>query len=233
MFKMFSSTKLAIVLLWFCALIFTEISAEDSTNVKDETIEQDLASSGTSARLFNLGSLFGQNPSYGYGSGYGSGYPYGYGTDRPSTYYPTNTYSNGYYPNRYPASSSSGWSGSNYPNYAYNGGGYYGNGAGGYGTSYGTGYYPTNTGAAAGGYYPGSQGTNILGGNGGYGGYGGNGGLNQYYGYKNPLYSGQRNRGYGYYKNTDRYGLPRYDGGYNDRPYVGGRSVYGAYRGYD
>uniref|UniRef100_A0A1B0A2F1 Uncharacterized protein n=1 Tax=Glossina pallidipes TaxID=7398 RepID=A0A1B0A2F1_GLOPL len=43
----------------------------------------------------------------------------------------------------------------------------------------------------------------------GYGGYGGNGGLRQYYGYWQPDYQGQRNRGYGYYTNTDYYGLPR------------------------
>uniref|UniRef100_A0A1A9VF92 Uncharacterized protein n=1 Tax=Glossina austeni TaxID=7395 RepID=A0A1A9VF92_GLOAU len=43
----------------------------------------------------------------------------------------------------------------------------------------------------------------------GYGGYGGNGGLRQYYGYWQPDYQGQRNRGYGYNTNTDYYGLPR------------------------
>ncbi|XP_017485200.1 PREDICTED: prisilkin-39-like [Rhagoletis zephyria] len=195
--------------------------------------------------VFNLGSLFGQNPgSNGYGTGYGYGngnnyYPSSY---RPSTYYP---YKNNYYPtgtypsNNYPGNYypvNSGWSGSNYPNYATNGGYYpstggygynYGSTGTGYSPSTGTGYYP-NTGT---GYYP-NTGTNILGGNGGYGGYGGNGGLNQYYGYGNPLYAGQRNRGYGYYADTDRYGLPRYDGGYNDRPYVG-RGAYGSYRGYD
>ncbi|KAM7357187.1 uncharacterized protein ACRADG_002658 [Cochliomyia hominivorax] len=93
-----------------------------------------------------------------------------------------------------------------YPNYNYNtNAGYYPS----------SGKYPvTNTGT----YYPNSNyypttgtGTNILGGGyGGYGGYGGNGGLQQYYGYWNPNYTGQRNLGYGYYTNTDQYGLPKY-----------------------
>lgn len=91
-----------------------------------------------------------------------------------------------------------------YPNYNYNTG-YYPS-VGKY-PSTGT-YYPNNN------YYPPSgPGTNILGGGGGYGGYGGyggNGGLQQYYGYWNPSYTGQRNLGYGYYSNTDQYGLPKY-----------------------
>ncbi|XP_053953196.1 prisilkin-39 [Anastrepha ludens] len=205
---MFASIKFALVLLCVGVLCLARISAEESVPA-----EQDLASSATSAKLFNLGSLFGQTPGYGYGNGYGYGYGNNYYPNK-NNYYPTSTYPSSSYPsNYYPISSS--WSGSN--------GGYY-PATGGYGYTYGstgTGYYP-NTGT----------GTNILGGNGGYGGYGGNGGLNQYYGYWNPNYAGQRNRGYGYYANTDRYGLPRYDGGYNDRPYVG-RGIYGAYRGYD
>uniref|UniRef100_W8BT41 Prisilkin-39 n=1 Tax=Ceratitis capitata TaxID=7213 RepID=W8BT41_CERCA len=218
---MFSILKLAVVLLCVGVLSTASISAEENTNGKSEPIQKDLATSATSAKLFNLGSLFGQNPGYGYGNGYGNNYyP---STYRPTTYYP---YKTNYYPtNAYPSNyypSNSGWSGSNYPNYA-SSSGYYPS-AGGYGYNYGS----TGT-----GYYPGtSTGTNILGGNGGYGGYGGNGGLPQYYGYWNPEYSGQRNRGYGYYANTDRYGLPRYDGGYNDRPYDG-RGGYGTYRGYD
>lgn len=118
---------------------------------------------------------------FGYGnSGY---YP---GNNRPNTGYFPNT---GYYP-----SSSGGY----YPNTGWNGGSYPT-------TNVGSGYYPTNT------YYPSTgSGTNILGGgNGGYGGYGGNGGFRQYSGYWEPNYMGQRNRGFGYYTNTDLYGLPK------------------------
>ncbi|TMW48061.1 hypothetical protein DOY81_006852 [Sarcophaga bullata] len=63
------------------------------------------------------------------------------------------------------------------------------------------GYYPNNN------YYPPT--TNVLGGGGygGYGGYGGNGGLRQYYGYWDPNYVGQRNRGYGYYQHSNTYGF--------------------------
>ena len=62
------------------------------------------------------------------------------------------------------------------------------------------GYYPNNN------YYPPT--TNVLGGGyGGYGGYGGNGGLRQYYGYWDPNYVGRRNRGYGYYENSNTYGF--------------------------
>ncbi|KAH8270606.1 hypothetical protein KR018_012220 [Drosophila ironensis] len=135
----------------------------------------------------------------------GTGYPnYGYNYNRPST---------GYYPS-YP----------NYPSY-YGSSNYYPN-TGYYGSSnyytnqgYGSNYYP----GSGGGYYPS---TNILGtqGYGGYGGYGGNGGLRQYSGYWQRDYQGQRNRGYGYYSDTDRFGLP-----------VSGDRSYGSYsyRGYD
>ncbi|XP_060654080.1 prisilkin-39 isoform X1 [Drosophila nasuta] len=143
----------------------------------------DLATSETSAKLFNLGSLFGQGTGY---PNYGYNYPsYGYNNyntgyyNRPSTgYYPNTGY---YYPN------------TNY--YGSTGGSYYPSTSSGYYPSTGSGYYPT---------------TNILGtaGYGGYGGYGGNGGLRQYSGYWQPDYTGQRNRGYGYYRQTDRYGLP-------------------------
>lgn len=44
-------------------------------------------------------------------------------------------------------------------------------------------------------------------GGGGVGGYGGNGGFSQYMGYNNPNYNGQRNLGYGYYRNSDSYGF--------------------------
>ncbi|XP_054084464.1 prisilkin-39 isoform X3 [Zeugodacus cucurbitae] len=177
---MFSNAKLAVALVSFyfllCAgvLCLTEISAEESTNAESAAVQQDLTTSATSAKLFNLGSLFGQSPGYGYGNGYGYGYGNNYypSGSRPTTYYP---YRNNYYPttstSTYPTSNyypgnyypgNSGWSGSNYPNYAYNGG-YYPS-AGGYGYNYGSN-------AGTGGYYP-STGTNILGGSGGYGGYG-------------------------------------------------------------
>lgn len=170
--------------------------------------------------MLNLGSLFGQSasgyPNYGYpsypnyGYNYNQGYNYGY--SRPSTAYYTST---GYYPNNY------GGSGSYYPSTV---------GSGYYYPSSGNGYYPST----GNGYYPT---TNILGtaGYGGYGGYGGNGGLRQYSGYWQPDYSGQRNRGYGYYAQTDRFGLPpmrERDYNYRDRgqSYGGGG---GGYRGYD
>lgn len=35
----------------------------------------------------------------------------------------------------------------------------------------------------------------------------GNGGLNSYLGYNNNNYNGQRNLGFGYYRNTDQYGF--------------------------
>uniref|UniRef100_A0A0K8WLN4 Prisilkin-39 n=1 Tax=Bactrocera latifrons TaxID=174628 RepID=A0A0K8WLN4_BACLA len=168
---MCSSVKLAVALL--CVGVLAGLSAEESTNAEstNAAVQQDLTTSGTSAKLFNLGSLFGQSPGYGYGNGYGYGYGNNYypSANGPSTYYPyrnnyyptTSTYPSNYYPrNYYP--SNGGWSGSNYPNYASNGG-YYPS-AGGYGYNYGS---TTGTG----GYYP-STGTNILGGNGGYGGYG-------------------------------------------------------------
>ncbi|KAL9909360.1 uncharacterized protein ACN427_004566 [Glossina fuscipes fuscipes] len=63
----------------------------------------------------------------------------------------------------------------------------------------------------------------------GYGGYGGNGGLRQYYGYWQPDYQGQRNRGYGYYTNTDYYGLPRSQHGTRGQ-YI---NALRNYRGYD
>ncbi|XP_017058870.1 prisilkin-39 isoform X1 [Drosophila ficusphila] len=121
--------------------------------------------------------------------GTGTGYPnYGYNYNRPTTgYYPgynTNYYgSSGYYPG-------SGYGSTYYPSYGTNT--YYST----QGYNYPTSSYPT---------------TNILGsqgGYGGYGGYGGNGGLRQYSGYWQRDYQGQRNRGYGYYDDTDRYGLP-------------------------
>ncbi|EDV40343.1 uncharacterized protein Dana_GF10461, isoform A [Drosophila ananassae] len=117
---------------------------------------------------------------------FGSGYPnYGYNYNRPS---------NGYYPS-YPSYGSSNY----YPNTGY------------YGSSnvYSSqGYVPNNYYSGSSSYYPT---TNILGtqGYGGYGGYGGNGGLRQYSGYWQRDYQGQRNRGYGYYSDTDRYGLPQ------------------------
>lgn len=167
-------------------------------------------------KVLNLGSLFGQQqggyPNYGYqypsyGYSYNNGYNYGY--SRPSTgYYPST--GTGYYPS------------TNYGNSGY----YPSTGAGVGGSGY---YYPSSGGA----YYPT---TNILGssgGYGGYGGYGGNGGLRQYSGYWQPDYNGQRNRGYGYYSQTDRFGLPPAarerdrDYNYRDRVYGGG------YRGYD
>lgn len=45
------------------------------------------------------------------------------------------------------------------------------------------------------------------GGGAGVGGYGGNGGLSSYMGYNNNNYNGQRNLGYGYYRNSDQYGF--------------------------
>ncbi|XP_023161447.2 shematrin-like protein 1 [Drosophila hydei] len=110
----------------------------------------DLATAETSAKLLNLGGLFGQ----------GSGYP-NYGYNYPNYGYNTGYYNrpiSGYYP-----SSGAGY----YPTNSYNGGSYYGSTGGAYYPSTGGGYYPNS------GYYPT---TNILGSS-GYGGYGGYGGL--------------------------------------------------------
>lgn len=53
----------------------------------------------------------------------------------------------------------------------------------------------------------------------------GNGGLNSYLGYDNNNYSGQRNLGYGYYRNSDSYGfLPSRDSNFYSR---------NGYRGYN
>ncbi|KAH8361639.1 hypothetical protein KR084_012010 [Drosophila pseudotakahashii] len=163
----------------------------------------DLATAETSAKLLNL-------------FGTGSGYPnYGYNYNRPTNgYYPgqnTNYYgsSSGYYPG-------SGY-GSNtfYPNQ-----GSYGYGSSNYYPTQGYNYYSTSS-------YPttnilGSQGGSGYNGYGGYGGYGGNGGLRQYSGYWQRDYQGQRNRGYGYYDDTDRFGLPSSrDRGYSSSSYRG------------
>ncbi|EDW69723.2 prisilkin-39 isoform X1 [Drosophila virilis] len=193
-------------LLLMCVVIWAEPlpAAQDAK-------ASDLATAETSAKLLNLGGLLGQ----------GSGYP-NYGYNYPSYGYNTGYYNrpnNGYYP-------STGY----YPGNTYNGGsGYYGNtGGSGYYPSTGGSYYPSTGGS---GYYPSSgyyPTTNILG-TAGYGGYGGNGGLRQYAGYWQPEYSGQRYRGYGYYQDTDRFGLPPA----RERDYYRDRSNYGGYRGYD
>ncbi|XP_065360133.1 uncharacterized protein LOC135954016 [Calliphora vicina] len=114
-----------------------------------------------------------------------------------------------------------------YPNYNTNGGFYPSTGK--YPITNNGGYYPNNN------YYPPTTGTgtNILGGSGygGYGGYGGNGGLQQYYGYLDPNYSGRRNLGYGYYTNTNSYGLPK-----TTNDHYGSRErdrVTYSYRGYE
>ncbi|EDX09321.1 prisilkin-39 isoform X1 [Drosophila simulans] len=155
---------------------------ENQVATATRTTTGDLATAETSAKLLNL-------------FGTGSGYPnYGYNYNRPSNpYYPgynTNYYgSSGYYP------------GSGYGSTTYypNQGSY---GSAGYYPTQGYNYYSTSS-------YPT---TNILGsqggGYGGYGGYGGNGGFRQYSGYWQRDYQGQRNRGYGYYDDTDRLGLP-------------------------
>uniref|UniRef100_A0A1A9X2X7 Uncharacterized protein n=1 Tax=Glossina brevipalpis TaxID=37001 RepID=A0A1A9X2X7_9MUSC len=80
-------------------------------------------------------------------------------------------------------------------------------------------------------YLPDTRDANLAAGgiNGGYGGYGGNGGLRQYYGYWQPDYQGQRNRGYGYYTNSNYYGLPRPQYGRSGQ-YV---DAIRSYRGYD
>ncbi|KAI8126274.1 hypothetical protein CVS40_3617 [Lucilia cuprina] len=150
------------------AAVINKDNAEDKSNVSD------LETSATSAKLLNLGGLF----------GYGN-----------SGYYP-NYNRPGYYPNY-------NTNGGFYPNYNTNGGFYPSIGK--YPITNTGGYYPNNN------YYPNTgTGTNILGGGyGGYGGYGGNGGLQQYSGYWDPNYSGRRNLGYGYYRNTDIYGLPK------------------------
>ncbi|XP_013116141.1 prisilkin-39 isoform X1 [Stomoxys calcitrans] len=216
--------------LFLATIIAVCWATENNIQPEDELSgSSDMQTSATSAKLLNLGGLLGgggyypnnNRPAYYPNSGYyptGGYYPSS-GGFYPSTggyanngYYPTNTNypTNGYYPN------------SAYPNNGYPYSSTSWNNAG---------YNPSST------YYP-STGTNILGGtgNGGYGGYGGNGGLRQYNGYWNPNYVGRRNLGYGYYKNTDRYGLPklvkehRYGGG-------GGRQesdqVPHSYRGYD
>ncbi|TDG47127.1 hypothetical protein AWZ03_006392 [Drosophila navojoa] len=193
---MYAKCCLPLLLLLLCGAI---ARSEPVPATKDAKAN-DLATAETSAKLLNLGGLFGQGSGY---PNYGYNYPnYGYSTgyyNRPNT---------GYYP-----SSGAGY----YPSSTYNGAGFY--------PSTGGGYYPSS------GYYPT---TNILGtsGYGGYGGYGGNGGLRQYSGYWQPEYSGQRYRGYGYYRNTDRYGLPiaRERDYYRDR---GSYGSYGGYRGYD
>ncbi|XP_015043111.2 prisilkin-39 isoform X1 [Drosophila pseudoobscura] len=170
----------------------------------------DLATAETSAKFLNL---------FGGGSG---GYPnYGYNYQRPT--YPGYNYgynNNGYYGN----------SGSYYPT---SGGSYYPTTSGSYYPTTGGSYYPTTGGypSTGGSYYPT---TNILGSQGGYagyGGYGGNGGLRQYSGYWQRDYQGQRNRGYGYYENTDRLGLPEHRQQTPDRSYGYGSSS--SYRGYD
>ncbi|XP_070142081.1 keratin-associated protein 19-2 isoform X1 [Drosophila kikkawai] len=159
------------------------------------TTTGDLATAETSAKLLNL---------FGTGTGYPS---YGYNYNRPTTgYYPgypnTNYYGNSNY---YPGSGYG--SSSFYPSQGYGSTNYYPS----------QGYYPSS------GYYPT---TNILGtqggGYGGYGGYGGNGGFRQYSGYWQRDYQGQRNRGYAYYDDTDRYGLPlSRDRGYGSSSYRG------------
>ncbi|KAH8378757.1 hypothetical protein KR009_001231, partial [Drosophila setifemur] len=158
------------------------------------TATGDLDTAATSAKLLNL-------------FGGGSGYPnYGYNYNRPNYGYN--------YPS-YPSYTNTGYGSSNY----YPNTGYYGS----------SNYYPSQTYGST-NYYPNSgyPTTNILGsqgaGYGGYGGYGGNGGFRQYSGYWQPEYQGQRNRGYGYYSDTDRFGLPMS----RDRSY-GSNS----YRGYD
>ncbi|XP_022222775.2 prisilkin-39 isoform X1 [Drosophila obscura] len=190
----------------------------------------DLATAETSAKFLNL-----------FGGGTG-GYPsYGYNYQRPTTYpgYNYGYNNNGYYGN----------SGSNYPTpgsyYPTTGGSYYPTTGGSYYPTTGGSYYPTTGGYpnTGGSYYPT---TNILGSQGGYagyGGYGGNGGLRQYSGYLQRDYQGQRNRGYGYYENTDRLGLPEHRQQSPDRSYGysgygssnGSGSNYGSssYRGYD
>ncbi|XP_037935453.1 prisilkin-39-like [Teleopsis dalmanni] len=203
---MFSNMKFLIPVVGLLILIANSSAVDNNIESKAVERKSDLDTSATSAKLLGL-----FNPNYGYNYGTSS-----YPSYRPTYYYPT---TGSYYPttggNYYPSTS---WTGSSYPNVYYNNPGSY------YPSTSGT-YYPTS------GYYP--TGTNILGGNGGYGGYGGNGGLGQYYGYWNKDYTGARNRGYGYYTDTDRYGLPTRDrsdyyGREMDRDY--GR---GSYRGFD
>ncbi|XP_037719921.1 shematrin-like protein 1 isoform X1 [Drosophila subpulchrella] len=185
---------LAVTGVWSAAL------PENQVATAARTTSGDLATAETSAKLLNL-----------FGTGAGSGYPnYGYTYNRPT---------NGYYPGyntNYYGSSSSGF----YPSTGYGSATYYPN-QGSYGSSN---YIPTQGYPQ---YYSNSYPTtNILGsqggGYGGYGGYGGNGGLRQYSGYWQRDYQGQRNRGYGYYDDTDRFGLPfSRDRGYGSNSYRG------------
>uniref|UniRef100_A0A1L8EIS6 Putative secreted protein n=1 Tax=Haematobia irritans TaxID=7368 RepID=A0A1L8EIS6_HAEIR len=196
------TTKIADVLFFVLCIGLSwasDINADSENEISGPS--SDMQTSATSAKLLNLGGLLGggsyypnnNRPNYypnsgGYYPNSGGYYPNSGGFYPSTGSYPTN----GYYPTNYP---SNGY----YPSSAYPNSGYP------YSTTYGNaGYYPSST------YYP-TSGTNMLGGtgNGGYGGYGGNGGLHQYYGYWNPNYVGRRNLGYGYYKNTDRYGLPK------------------------
>uniref|UniRef100_A0A6P4F1P5 Prisilkin-39 isoform X1 n=1 Tax=Drosophila rhopaloa TaxID=1041015 RepID=A0A6P4F1P5_DRORH len=180
MFSQLFTLMLVVTGVWSAALLENQVETEARTS------KGDLATAETSAKLLNL-------------FGTGSGYPnYGYNYNRP-----TNGYYPGYNTNYY--SSSSGY----YPSSGYGSASYYPN-QGGYVSSN---YYPSQ-GYGSVNYYPTSSypTTNILGsqggGYGGYGGYGGNGGLRQYSGYWQRDYQGQRNRGYGYYDDTDRFGLP-------------------------
>ncbi|XP_073837471.1 uncharacterized protein isoform X1 [Musca autumnalis] len=181
-------------LLKVLILVFFVQSSWTLENNNDAETSSDLQTSATSAKLLNLGSLLGGNGYY--PSNTRPNYYPSNGGFYPSTgYYPNSPNSGGYYPSTgyYPTTGSYPYPTNTYPNSGYPNAGWNSGGS----------YYPTNT------YYPSGTGTNILGGNGGYGGYGGNGGLPQYSGYWNPNYHGRRNLGYGYYKNTDRYGLPK------------------------
>lgn len=149
--------------------------------------------------VFDLSSILNKYPNnnrpyYGYpGSGLGPSYGG----------YPTGGFPNNFYPN-------SGYPGAGYPMTG-----------GGYPSGIYPGGYPNVVGGGAG--YP-SYGTNMLGtGNGGYGGFGGNGGLPTYYGYNSNNYYGNRNNGFGYYKDTSAEGLSRSadirDGSHGHRGY--------------
>lgn len=154
--------------------------------------------------VFDLSSVFTKYPNYNnrpyYGSsGSGLGPAYGYpSSGYPISGYPSVGYPSSGYPGGYPGS---------YPSAGYPSAG-----------------YPSVIGGVGGvAGYP-SYGTNMLGtGNGGYGGFGGNGGLPTYYGYNSNNYYGNRNNGFGYYKDTSAEGLSRLsdsrDGSHGHRGY--------------
>ncbi|XP_058986391.1 prisilkin-39 isoform X1 [Musca domestica] len=166
-------------------------------NANNADTSNDLQTSATSAKLLNLGGLLGGGNAYYPSNTRPNYYPSNNGFYPSTGYYPSN---GGFYPSTgyYPTTGGNYPTNGYYPTNSYPNSGYPSSGWNNAGS-----YYPTNT------YYPSGTGTNILPGNGGYGGYGGNGGLRQYSGYWNPNYHGRRNLGYGYYKNTDRYGLPK------------------------